>query len=341
MAQATIQITQGAIVGGSGQSIIGFDTTTDVTLTDDGGAGATSYQWEVVSYPAPLVSPPTINDDTDQVATITDALLDGVYVIRLTRNDPVDGVTTDVRFFAVADEDGLSLPSWGMNRNMSNVGGSVAAQLAGWFGSEAASTNVFLDAYLRDLKAKVKLVLPEAPTDNSKLTFAYNGGSVFAAGISIIDPTGAQNGLVLSRIESTEGLVFQAGDITGAAGSSVTIQAGSVLAGDFNGGDVVISSGAGNGAGVEGSVTLNVASAEMVKCSAVGIGLYGADPVPQADDPGEIVDSTGGSTAGPLEDVGATFNQTTLNNNLALLADRFNKIRAILSEGEGGMGVCK
>lgn len=156
MASATIQITQGAVVGGSGESVIGFDPTTTITLTDDGGGGALSYLWEVLQFPAPDASAPAITNSTSQVATITPSgsLTDGVYIIRLIRNDPVDGVSIQVRFFAVGDEDGLSLPSAGMNRNMTNVGGSTEAQEAGWFGSVAGGTNVFMDAFLRLRKAR-------------------------------------------------------------------------------------------------------------------------------------------------------------------------------------------
>jgi hypothetical protein len=152
MAFATIQITQGATVGGSGESVIGFDTSTLITMTDDGGAGATSYLWECISWPAPDAAAPTIGTPTAQVATITPGgggLTDGVYVLRLTRDDPGDGVSTDVRFFAVEDADGLSLPSPAMNRNMSNVGGSAAAQKAGWSGSTEGATNVLHDAFQR------------------------------------------------------------------------------------------------------------------------------------------------------------------------------------------------
>jgi len=109
MAFATIQITQGATVGGSGESVISLVPGTDVTLTDDGGAGATSYLWEILQWPAPDTSAPTVNNSTSQVATVVAGagLTDGVYIVRLTRDDPVDGVSTDVKFFAVADEDGL------------------------------------------------------------------------------------------------------------------------------------------------------------------------------------------------------------------------------------------
>lgn len=151
MAFASIQITQGVIVGVAGQSVIGLDRVTAITLTDAGGVGATTWLWEVLSFPGPDASAPTVSNSATQIATITPApsITDGVYVIRLTRNDPVDGISTDVRFFAVKDDDLLSLPSAGMNRTMSNVLGSAAAQEAGWFGSTFGGTNVFLDAFLR------------------------------------------------------------------------------------------------------------------------------------------------------------------------------------------------
>lgn len=152
MAVAQIQITQGAVVGSAGQSVIGLDPTTAITLTDDGGSGADSYLWEVVSFPGPDASAPAISNSTTQVASINPpggGLTDGVYILRLTRTDEDDGVTSQVRFFAVGDEDGIALPSAGMNRSISNVGGSALAQVAGWFGSVAGGSNVFLDAYLR------------------------------------------------------------------------------------------------------------------------------------------------------------------------------------------------
>lgn len=152
MAFATIQITQGAVVGGSGESVLGFDRTTAITLTDDAGAGAISYLWEVISWPGPDAAAPVIANSATQVGTITPpggGITDGIYIVKLTRNDVTDGVTTDVRFFGVEDLDGLSLPVAGMNRTMSNVGGSAAAQEAGWFGRADGSTNVLLDAFLR------------------------------------------------------------------------------------------------------------------------------------------------------------------------------------------------
>jgi len=152
---ATIHFTQGLKDGGSGQSALGLDSGAAITMTDDGGAGATSYNWEFLNWPAPLSSPPAITNGTSQVATVTPTQ-DGVYIVKLTR---VDGAitSTDVRFFGVADADGLHLPVAGMTGNMSNVGASpTLAQAAGWMGRQDASTNNLLDAYLRWVKAAAK-----------------------------------------------------------------------------------------------------------------------------------------------------------------------------------------
>ena len=225
MAFATIQITQGATVGGSGESVISLVPGTDVTLTDDGGAGATSYLWEILQWPAPDTSAPTVNNSTSQVATVVAGagLTDGVYIVRLTRDDPVDGVSTDVKFFAVADEDGLSLPSAGMNRTMSNVGGSSVAQDAGWFGSTAGGTHVFLDAYLRLLKTRSgqskvssndttfglledKIVAGSGVAvqtlndgGNESVEISLSGGSPLSLVIDTFTATGGDSGFTLSQ----------------------------------------------------------------------------------------------------------------------------------------------
>lgn len=152
MPQATIHFTQGLSDGGSGQSALGFDPDVLVSMTDDGGPVATSWLWEVISWPAPLAAPPVLTGAATQTATCTPTL-DGVYIVRLTRTDGVNGTTVDLRFFGVKDLDNLTLPSPGMTGNMSNVGGSPAlAQAAGWAGRADASTNVLVDAYLRWLK---------------------------------------------------------------------------------------------------------------------------------------------------------------------------------------------
>jgi len=153
MANATCQFTQGAIVGGNGQSVVGFVVSSVVTMTDAGGNAAnTTWQWTIISWPGPLSGPPPITNATTRVATVTPTL-DGVYIVRLTRVE--NTVTTiDIKFFGVIDADGLILPSAGQTGAMTNVGGSpLLAQAAGWMGRLDASTDLFVDAYLRFLKA--------------------------------------------------------------------------------------------------------------------------------------------------------------------------------------------
>lgn len=154
MPQAQIQFSQGAVTPAAGQSALGFVAHSTVTLFDAAGAGATSWAWTIVGFPGPLGSAPVITNSSQQTATVTPPL-DGVYLVRLVR---VDGAitTVDLRFFGVADAAyGFYLPTAGMTGNMSNIGGSAAAQASGWEGRSDASTNVFLDALLRFLRDRV------------------------------------------------------------------------------------------------------------------------------------------------------------------------------------------
>lgn len=153
MASASIQFTQGVTVVPAGRSALGFDNTTTVTMTDAGGAGASSYAWSIVSFPGPVGTAPTVTDPNAQVASISGPFTDGIYIVKLVRTDGT-GTTVDFKFFGVADADGLHLPSPGMTGSMANVGGAATAQAAGWAGRADAATNTLLDAYLRWLKAR-------------------------------------------------------------------------------------------------------------------------------------------------------------------------------------------
>lgn len=187
MANAQVQFTQGATVGGDGQSVIGFSSGVQVTMTDKGGAGATSYLWEVVNWPAPLSAAPTITNSTLQVATVTPTQ-DGLYLVRLTRTDSVSGTTRDVRFFGVGDAEGHYLPVAGASGNITNVGASPAlAQAAGWMGREDAGTNVLLDAYLRWLKTAAKNIQAFSLVSGRQ---ASDTNSWRVVGSLNLDPTG-------------------------------------------------------------------------------------------------------------------------------------------------------
>lgn len=59
-------------------------------------------------------------------------------------------------------------------------------------------------------------------------------------------------------------------------------------------------------------------------------GLFGANPTTQAAAKTNLTDSTGGTVDGTLADVGGAFDQTTLNNNFADIADRLNHVLNIV-----------
>lgn len=158
MPAAQIQFSQTPTTTPAGQSALGYVTGVQVNFTDAAGAGATSWAWTIVGFPGPLSSPPTINNAATQTANISAGALttDGVYIIKVVRTDPGPVVTTDVRFFAIGDADyNLVLPSAGQTGVMTNIGGSAAAQQAGWEGRADASTNVFVDAILRFLRSRL------------------------------------------------------------------------------------------------------------------------------------------------------------------------------------------
>ncbi len=146
MASASIQFSQNSTVGAAGKSVLGLAPDANVVMTDLGGPSVTTY-WEFLSWPSPQANPPAILDSNSQVATAQGPFVDGIYIVKLTRIDET-GTTRDVRFFGVADADGLSLPSAGMTPEMCDLGDSEATA-SGWAGGQRGDSNYLLDAYLR------------------------------------------------------------------------------------------------------------------------------------------------------------------------------------------------
>jgi hypothetical protein len=52
----------------------------------------------------------------------------------------------------------------------------------------------------------------------------------------------------------------------------------------------------------------------------------------EAEDVGELTDSTSGTASSTVADVGASFSQATLNNNFATLTDALNDLRTALRD---------
>jgi hypothetical protein len=64
----------------------------------------------------------------------------------------------------------------------------------------------------------------------------------------------------------------------------------------------------------------------VVRFEAAGIGMVSVDANGSLGLVAELTDSTGGTADGTVADVGASFNQTTLNNNFADLIAKINSI---------------
>ena len=79
------------------------------------------------------------------------------------------------------------------------------------------------------------------------------------------------------------------------------------------------------GATITGGESASVITGSLTHTGS-SVGLNGATPVARAAAIGQITDSTSGTADGTLQNVGASFNQTTLNNNFADLAAKINAI---------------
>lgn len=77
------------------------------------------------------------------------------------------------------------------------------------------------------------------------------------------------------------------------------------------------------------SVMLSNGANTLVEANATGVGFYGVAPVAQQTRAGQLT-GTFGSTGTAISDVGASFNQTTLNNNFRVLRDAYNKLETIV-----------
>lgn len=67
-----------------------------------------------------------------------------------------------------------------------------------------------------------------------------------------------------------------------------------------------------------------------IQTNATGVGFFAKAPAAQQADVGALTNSTTGTTDGTVSDVGAAFNQATLNNNFAELTVKYNELRTLL-----------
>lgn len=86
------------------------------------------------------------------------------------------------------------------------------------------------------------------------------------------------------------------------------------------------------------SVT-SAAGVNRLRVNATGLGFFTAAPIAQPVAVGALTDSTTGTPATTLVDVGAVPTQAAINNNFASVLTKLNAINAKLSQAAGGLGL--
>lgn len=97
-----------------------------------------------------------------------------------------------------------------------------------------------------------------------------------------------------------------------------------------NSGGIIISTQAPVAGGTAGAITLNINALQKFKADSTGISFYGGSTVAQASRVGQLTDSTTGTPGGTISDVGASFDQTTLNNNFASVIAKLNALELVI-----------
>lgn len=98
--------------------------------------------------------------------------------------------------------------------------------------------------------------------------------------------------------------------------------------GTTTGGAVILRPGSGT---TEGAVDLQTnGGTSRIKTNGTGIGFFNTTPAAQPTDIVALTDSTTGTADNTVNDVGAAFNQATLNNNFADLIAKVNGLRTRL-----------
>lgn len=168
-----------------------------------------------------------------------------------------------------------------------------------------------------------KTALFEAGKANATGTRAAGGNISVQAGAGAGDSgSGAAGGVAT--------IAGGSGSDSGGVGGVAQVIGGSGGSGNGNGGKTIIASGPKNGSGVHGVLELRVggaAGAVQFQADTTGIGFYGGATAAQPADMGALTDNTTGTADGTVADVGAAFNQATLNNNFADLIAKINALR--------------
>jgi hypothetical protein len=169
--------------------------------------------------------------------------------------------------------------------------------------------------------------------NTSDVTVAVGTNSILQVTSTAITPL--INTLAWSASVVTAPIVSQANNTAGSGtGQLFTLRAQSCTGATSNGGACDIGPGAGTTAGGLGRCMSGGTSvgggAQRIAWNDTGIGFYTTAPVAQPTDIVALTDSTTGTADNTVADVGAAFNQATLNNNFADLIAKINGLRTRL-----------
>jgi len=121
----------------------------------------------------------------------------------------------------------------------------------------------------------------------------------------------------------------------GSPGDTMLIQAQQGGSGGVTaGGKLQLAGGLGNSGGVTGAVEVLSGTTKRFEVGATGIAFFAGNQIAQQSIV-KLTDSTGGSTDDTVSDVGASFNQATLNNNFAELTTKLNSLLDKLGGASG------
>lgn len=160
-----------------------------------------------------------------------------------------------------------------------------------------------------------------------KINFSFNGTDRMRFSYDTIGSQGVIDLRTTGLIEASDTINVTAIDINMTGGLTVDDSTGEGITFNATGGGT-FTVNATSGMIMNGGVVFSEGGTKL-SISSTGLGFYTATPVAQASR-AEQLTGTFGSTGTAISDVGASFNQSTLNNNFRVLRDAYNKIETII-----------
>jgi hypothetical protein len=126
---------------------------------------------------------------------------------------------------------------------------------------------------------------------------------------------------------ASPGILQEDNTTNSGTGATLNIQAQNATGAGSSGGSLVLASG--GGTSVDGSLILRTGSTTRFTANTNGIAFYNGSPVAQQTRAGQLT-NTNGTGSSTIANVGSSFNQTTLNNIIRSLSDKYNALETII-----------